>query len=226
MICKRDKGLVFSSLSLDLVVSRGTCGLVAMTSAQHAEGHQLDPGQVYDLQRIIICRMRYNPIAYDIWLLQDRPEFESTLAAAMSSHRRRLGSTKTSLKGDVRSSATIEVPAAQWIRHRPTEPGIASSSPAGVMINRRLNLRNSSSTQTKEQPDNKKSKVVWTHWGLSPGPSACEADVIPLHHVPLTGLSRSRTRTIVTVASPPDRTRGCRIPHDAEVLRTRVGPSP
>ena len=25
----------------------------------------------------------------------------------------------------------------------------------------------------------------WTHWGLSPGPSACEADVIPLHHVPL-----------------------------------------
>ena len=23
----------------------------------------------------------------------------------------------------------------------------------------------------------------WTHWGLSPGPSACEADVIPLHHV-------------------------------------------
>ena len=26
----------------------------------------------------------------------------------------------------------------------------------------------------------------WTRWGLSPGPSACEADVIPLHHVPLT----------------------------------------
>ena len=25
----------------------------------------------------------------------------------------------------------------------------------------------------------------WTHWGLSPGPSACGADVIPLHHVPL-----------------------------------------
>ena len=25
----------------------------------------------------------------------------------------------------------------------------------------------------------------WTHWGLNPGPSACEADVIPLHHVPL-----------------------------------------
>ena len=25
---------------------------------------------------------------------------------------------------------------------------------------------------------------MWTHWGLNPGPSACEADVIPLHHVP------------------------------------------
>ena len=24
----------------------------------------------------------------------------------------------------------------------------------------------------------------WTHWDLHPGPSACEADVIPLHHVP------------------------------------------
>ncbi len=23
---------------------------------------------------------------------------------------------------------------------------------------------------------------VWTHWGLNPGPSACEADVIPLNH--------------------------------------------
>ena len=26
--------------------------------------------------------------------------------------------------------------------------------------------------------------MKWTHWGLNPGPSACEADVIPLHHVP------------------------------------------
>ena len=26
---------------------------------------------------------------------------------------------------------------------------------------------------------------AWTHWGLSPGPSACVADVIPLRHVPL-----------------------------------------
>ena len=27
----------------------GTCGLVAMTSASHAEGRQFDPGQVYRL---------------------------------------------------------------------------------------------------------------------------------------------------------------------------------
>ena len=25
----------------------------------------------------------------------------------------------------------------------------------------------------------------WTHWDLNPGPSACESDVIPLHHVPV-----------------------------------------
>ena len=24
----------------------------------------------------------------------------------------------------------------------------------------------------------------WTHWDLDPGPSACRADVMPLHHVP------------------------------------------
>ena len=29
---------------------------------------------------------------------------------------------------------------------------------------------------------------MWTHWGLSPGPSACGADVIPLHHVPSDGI--------------------------------------
>ena len=28
-------------------------------------------------------------------------------------------------------------------------------------------------------------KGVWTHWDLNPGPSACEADVMPLHHVPV-----------------------------------------
>jgi hypothetical protein len=34
------------------------------------------------------------------------------------------------------------------------------------------------------------SSPSWTHWGLNPGPSACEADVIPLHHVPLRGSRR------------------------------------
>ena len=29
-----------------------------------------------------------------------------------------------------------------------------------------------------------KTKLKWTHWVLNPGPSAREADVIPLHHVP------------------------------------------
>ena len=32
-------------------LSAGTCGLVAMTSASHAEGHQFDPGQVYSPQQ-------------------------------------------------------------------------------------------------------------------------------------------------------------------------------
>ena len=27
--------------------------------------------------------------------------------------------------------------------------------------------------------------ITWTRWGLNPGPSACEADVIPLHHTPV-----------------------------------------
>ena len=34
--------------------SQGTCGLVAMTSASHAEGRQFDPGQVYD--RLCLAR--------------------------------------------------------------------------------------------------------------------------------------------------------------------------
>ena len=28
-------------------------------------------------------------------------------------------------------------------------------------------------------------RTKWTHWDLNPGPSACEADVIPLHHAPI-----------------------------------------
>ena len=44
---------------------------------------------------------------------------------------------------------------------------------------------------------------VWTHWGLNPGPSACGADVIPLHHVPsLAPFARS---ALVAVALSPGR---------------------
>ena len=40
----------------------------------------------------------------------------------------------------------------------------------------------------------------WTHWGLNPGPSACEADVIPLHHVPLEiKISRAVVRRLFAV---------------------------
>ncbi len=36
---------------------------------------------------------------------------------------------------------------------------------------------------------------AWTHWGLNPGPSACEADVIPLHRVPA-GAGRGDARKL------------------------------
>ena len=44
--------------------------------------------------------------------------------------------------------------------------------------------------QAKRQPPfciKDAADIVWTHWGLNPGPSACKADVIPLHHVPICG---------------------------------------
>ena len=44
---KRKQLAWFSALLRSLFTS--TCGLVAMTSASHAEGRQFDPGQVYDL---------------------------------------------------------------------------------------------------------------------------------------------------------------------------------
>ena len=42
-------GLVFFGVLVGytLVILTSTCGLVAMTSASHAEGRQFDPGQVY-----------------------------------------------------------------------------------------------------------------------------------------------------------------------------------
>ena len=42
--------------------------------------------------------------------------------------------------------------------------------------------------------------IVWTHWGLNPGPSACKADVIPLHHVPICG---SNPDACAAIGNPP-----------------------
>ena len=39
----------------------------------------------------------------------------------------------------------------------------------------------------------------WTHWDLNPGPSACEADVIPLHHVPLSIIAPLRLLTLTFI---------------------------
>ena len=47
-----------------------------------------------------------------------------------------LGSACCCYKNNSNAAQHIETtsgPVAQWIRHRPTEPGIAGSSPAGVM---------------------------------------------------------------------------------------------
>ena len=93
-------------------------------------------------------------------------------------------------------------PVAQWIRHRPTEAGVAGSSPAGVMICRQMNLGKRSSQQTNKQPRNQIPKVVRTHCGLSPGRSTCKADVIPLHRVPSTGLRRTHTDTCLSPLFP------------------------
>ena len=47
LVCQCDRGMQRrASIQEESVIS--TCGLVAMTSAQHAEGRQFDPSQVYD----------------------------------------------------------------------------------------------------------------------------------------------------------------------------------
>ena len=45
MVC--GLGSVFGPGQLHVWDARSTCGLVAMTSASHAEGRQFDPGQVF-----------------------------------------------------------------------------------------------------------------------------------------------------------------------------------
>ena len=49
----------------------------------------------------------------------------------------------------------------------------------------RKDRRGSACPQLDHLPNEK-----WTHWDLSPGPSACEADVMPLHHVPHGSIAR------------------------------------
>jgi hypothetical protein len=48
----------------------------------------------------------------------------------------------------------------------------------------RLILDSTSLSQTQREIISRKEGIRWTHWDLNPGPSACEADVIPLHHEP------------------------------------------
>ena len=47
-----------TSVLTEAVDSQGTCGLVAMTSASHAEGRQFDPGQVYIMSLVQAPRAR------------------------------------------------------------------------------------------------------------------------------------------------------------------------
>ena len=50
----------------------------------------------------------------------------------------------------------------------------------------------------------------WTHWDLNPGPSACGADVIPLHHVPVRGRPPGYTHLgMPTVCGTYLRARSC-----------------
>ena len=52
-----------------------------------------------------------------------------------------LGSVCCCYKNSKNAAQRIETtsgPVAQWIRHRPTEPGIAGSSPAGVIVQLRI----------------------------------------------------------------------------------------
>ena len=64
---------------LSCLVSRSTCGLVAMTSAPHVEGRQLDPGQVYNFQQNMICVLAKGHVFFQqpsfrvFWFYKARP---------------------------------------------------------------------------------------------------------------------------------------------------------
>ena len=94
---------------------------------------------------------------------------------------------------------------AEWLRRRPAKPmgsPRAGSNPAGVAYSNNNTCSSKPSAEKHKRKDISyrllagifptnhtkcRGKVLlkkWTHWGLNPGPSACEADVIPLHHRP------------------------------------------
>ena len=50
--------------------------------------------------------------------------------------------------------------------------------------NERLAVSSSNKEDVRNSGGVDVEKESWTHWDLNPGPSACGADVIPLHHVP------------------------------------------
>ena len=66
------------------------------------------------------------------------------------------------------------------------------------------------------------SKTNWTHWGLNPGPSACEADVIPLHHVPiLLSYPRMVIRTLaMTIASAQEEHELCALAKTTSTMKS------
>ena len=52
------------------------------------------------------------------------------------------------------------------------------------ICNVRMHVHASVQTSSQDCHQYRACTYAWTHWDLNPGPSACEADVIPLHHVP------------------------------------------
>ena len=60
-----------------------------------------------------------------------------------------------------------------------------------------------------DQETEELNKIHWTHWDLNPGPSACKADVIPLHHEPaasrvrpFTQMQCSRSENTIDIPMP------------------------
>ena len=59
-----------------------------------------------------------------------------------------------------------------------------SSNPFARHIESFLNLWRNVRVVSCQAAICRTAQTRWTHWDLNPGPSACEADVMPLHHVP------------------------------------------